>query len=160
MILDDEVFAVVLAISVVLSVVGIAVSLPRPSENFAAIGLLNKEGKIGDYPSNVRVGQVVSLNVFVYNHLGYTALFRVDVKVGDGEVPSNTTPLPKPPLFSLYTLLGDYENATIPFNVTFTYPMVNQTLVLELYDYSPDNSTWVYMGEYVFLRLNVTGVVL
>jgi hypothetical protein len=55
-------------------------------------------------------------------------------------------------------MLGEDENATLPFNVTFTYPKVNQTLVLELYLYSPENETWLYTGEYNFLRVNVTGV--
>ncbi|MCI4461880.1 MAG: DUF1616 domain-containing protein [Thermogladius sp.] len=158
MILDDEVFAVILAVSIVVSALGIATSIPRQAESFTAIGLLNEEGKIGNYPTNIRAGEAVGFNAFVYNHLGYTALLRVDVKIGDGEVPTNTTPLDSPPLVSLYVMLGEDENATLPFNVTFTYPKVNQTLVLELYLYSPENETWLYTGEYNFLRVNVTGV--
>ncbi|WP_440060225.1 DUF1616 domain-containing protein [Thermogladius sp. 4427co] len=158
--LDEEVFAVILAIVVIASAIGIAVSIPRNTEPFTAIGLLNEKGLIGDYPRNVAVGSVVNLNAFVYNHLGYTALFRVDVKIGDGDIPTNTTPLNTTPVRRLYVMLGNDENATIPFSVVFDYPRINQTLVLELYLFSPDNKTWVYTGEYNFLRLNVTGVTL
>lgn len=158
MILDEEVFAVIMAISIVASAVGIAMSIPRNPEPFTALGLLNEEGKIGEYPREVYVNRSFRLNVFVSNHLGYTTLFSVKAKLGRGEIPTNETPLNAPVLAEKYALLCHQCNITIPFELKLSEPARNETLVFELYQYNPARATWDYTGRYVFLRVNVTEV--
>ncbi|MEM4452082.1 MAG: DUF1616 domain-containing protein [Thermosphaera sp.] len=161
MILDEEVFAVILAMTIVGSAIGVALAIPRMDEPFTALGLLNEEGKIGEYPSTVFVGQEVKLNLFIYNHLGYTALFKYQVKEGDGEIPNEKSPLTgKKVLNEGFIILPHKENKTIPLTIVFRNPKLNQTLVCELYYYNPDSGLWEYTGRYVFLRLNVTEVIL
>jgi len=160
-ILDEEVFAVILGVTLLGSALGVALILPRSPEAFTALGLLNEEGVIGDYPSRVHVGETVKLHLFLYNHLGYTALFKYQVKEGDGEVPSEKIPLhDKTILTQGVILLRHGENVTIPFTVVFAKPFTNQTLVCELYYYNPDSRIWEYTGRFVFIRLNVTEAVL
>ena len=94
MVIDDEVLAVLTAIVTVACALGIALSLPRSPEPFTAIGLLNEQGKIGDYPRVLVAGEPVRLQVFVMNHLGKAAMLKVEAKIGArGRIPSNSTPL-------------------------------------------------------------------
>lgn len=158
--LDEEVFAVILAITIVSSVLSIAMILPKSIEGFAAIGLLSEEGKIGDYPREVFVGEEVKLNLFVANYMGYSSLFMILGKVGYGRVPTNETPLEAPPIVTRYVVLCNKCNVTIPVEVVFNEPWINQTLVFELYRYDTSENKWNYTGLYVFLRLNITSLVL
>lgn len=158
MILDEEVFAVIMAISIVASAVGIALVIPRNPEPFTALGLLNEEGKIGEYPKEVYVNRSFKLHVFISNHLGYTALFSVKAKLGRGEIPTNETPLNTPVLAEKYALLCHQCNTTIPFELRLSEAARNETLVFELYQYNPGRGIWEYTGRYVFLRINVTEV--
>ncbi|MEZ0393811.1 MAG: DUF1616 domain-containing protein [Desulfurococcaceae archaeon] len=154
--LDEETFAVIVAISVVASAISVATIVPRNPEPFTALGILNSEGKIGDYPTSVSVGEPVRLYAFVYNSLGRAALFEVVAKVGNGSIPSESEPLNVTPVWKGYVALCNGANATLPVTVTFDRPFINQTLVFELYVLE-ENGTWSYTGRYCFLRLNVTG---
>ncbi|MCS7127756.1 MAG: DUF1616 domain-containing protein [Sulfolobales archaeon] len=157
--LNDEVLAVIVAISIVASVLGIALTIPRNPEPFTAIGLLNPDVKIGDYPREVRVGEEVSLNLYILNHMGYTGLFMYQGKIGYGKIPSDE-PLNVTPTLKGYVALCHTCNITIPIKTAFNEPFRNQTLVFELYMYDSKTNEWRYTGVYVFLRLNVTEVAL
>ncbi|MCS7099817.1 MAG: hypothetical protein NZ925_05705, partial [Sulfolobales archaeon] len=93
-VLDEEVFAVILAVSVIGSVLAASVALrPEPVEPFTSLGLLNSECKIGEYPREVYAGGEVELCVLVYNYVGYPVLAQVRYKIADREsIPTNTTP--------------------------------------------------------------------
>jgi len=69
-----------MAIIVVGSVFSVA-QLLRPSvtEPFTAIGLLNENCEIGDYPSKVFRGENITLCIFLYNYMGYPLLMQVKV---------------------------------------------------------------------------------
>lgn len=158
--LSDEVLAVVVAITVVGSALSIAATLPRGSEPFTALGLLNEEGRIGEYPSEVFVGERVRLRLFIANYMGYTALFMVQGKIGYGDIPTNEAPLNSTPIMVKYIVVCNKCNATTPVEVVFDRPWTNQTLVFELYIYDSGRGLWSYTGRYVFLRLNAVEVAL
>ena len=165
--LDDEVFAVIMAVIVVASVFA-AVQLVKPGnpEPFTAIGLLNENCKIGDYPRIVFLGENLTLCLYLDNHQSEPALFRVKYKIAlnTTDLPSNETPSPEKPVAEYEFFLPSLSNTTdkielyIPENPGFIGREL--ILVLELYQLNPLNMTWIYTGRWVSLHVNATEVVL
>ncbi len=159
--LDDEVLAVLLAIIVVGSVFS-AAQLLRPSvtEPFTAIGLLNENCKIGEYPSKVFRGENLTLCIYLYNHMGYPLLMQVRYKIGTNTtLPTNTTPSPMPTLLVYNKLLDNGENITfhveVPIAVNESYVGKRIALIFELWIYDIDRGEWVYDGRWVHLYVEV-----
>lgn len=158
MIFDEEVLAVLLAVTVVISVLGLALTVfPREGEPFLAIGLLSERGVIGDYPSQVPNGTSLKLHVFVSNHNGRTELLSVRVYlVPYGVLPTNTTPLDVKPVIERRLVLENGGNVTVPVDVKLAVDRTGRyTLVAELWLYE---EAWKYTGRWVHLHLNVTEV--
>lgn len=160
-VLDEEVFAVVMAIVIVASVLGIT-QLLRPGviEPFTAIGLLNSECRIGDYPKEVFEGEELRLCLYLYNHLGRPQLMMVKYKLGSSNViPTNTTPSPEASLKSFKFLLNHDANITLPVRVPipFNTGLVGKdvALIFELWVYDLDSNDWVYSGRWVHLYVKV-----
>ena len=160
-VLDEEVFAVIMALAVVASVFAIAEVLrPKYPEPFTAIGLLNSQGKIGDYPTQVFPGENVSLKIFLANYLGHPALMQVRFKIGDNStLPTNSTPSPQPTLRVFETILDSGENTTLPANLPIAvgseYVGRRAALILELWVYNATSRQWVYTGEWNHLYVKV-----
>jgi len=156
MIFDDEVLAVVLALIVVGSVFGVAELLrPRVTEPFTALGLLNENLKIGDYPTKVVAGQNITLGIFVDNHMGYPIYYRVVFKIGTNTtLPTNSTESPMPPLESWEGFLDHGENATFLIRIHVDEPG-RKALIFELWTYDPEADEWVYTGRWNHLYVDV-----
>ncbi len=159
--LDEEVFAVILAVVVVGSVFAIAMYLrPENPEPFTAIGLLNEECKIGDYPVEVFNDTSISLCIFVDNHLDEARLFEIRYKIADNTtIPTNTTPSPRPVVKRWDVFLDKYQNRTFRINIP-VYMYGNQTngrvaLVFELWVLDPGTGEWQYTGRWVHLYVQV-----
>ena len=154
MILDDEVFAVLMAIVVVASVFTAAQILrPEVVEPFTAIGLLNERCKIGDYPREVILGENITLCIFVTNYMGRPIYYRVVYRIGTNEtLPTNTTPSPEPEIMEWRGVLGHGDNATFKVVVPVQYPEGKRVdrvaLIFELWIYDLDNNRWVYTGRW------------
>lgn len=157
--LSEEVFAVILALSIVSSTVGVAMVVPRNPEAFAALGLLDEYGRIGEYPREVYVGRPFKLAVFIANYMGSTRLFMVRAKLGYGEIPTESSPLDRPALLERFAILCHSCNTTLPVILTLSEPFRNQTIVFELYTFNTGEGRWDYTGRYTFLRVDVSEVV-
>ncbi len=158
MIVDEEVFAVILAVVVVVSVLGIALSIPRNPEPFTAIGLLDQNCRIGNYPREVPVGYPIELCVFISNNLGRPALLQARIKISyNGSIPTNTTPLAMDGVLNITVFLPHEGNTTRKFSVTL--PEAGERIVIagELWEMDLDSGKWLYTGRYVFIRVNATG---
>ncbi len=159
--LDEEVFAVLLAVIVVASVFSIAMILrPENPEPFTAIGLLNVNCKIGDYPDKVFNGDNITLCIFIDNHLDYAAMFEVRYKIADpNSLPTNETPSPKDTILSWNVLLNKYQNTTfkveVPVNISLANASSRVALVFELWRLDPETREWVYTGRWVHLYVRV-----
>ena len=165
--LDDEVFAVIMAVVVVSSVFAAAqVLTPGNVEPFSAIGLLNQDCVIGDYPEEVYNGENVTLCLFVDNHLGHVALFRVVYKIGtNASLPTNSTPSPEASVSEWDFLLEDGENATQKVTVPVVVDLGGNVsrrvaLIFELWYLDPSSGEWVYSGRWVHLYVTVKKQVL
>lgn len=157
MILDDEVFAVILALIVVGSVFASAQVLrPRVTEPFTAIGLLNSELKIGDYPKTIVAGYNVTLGLFIDNHMGYPIYYRVYFKIGDNTtLPTANKSSPLKPVKYWEGFLDHGQNATFKIVVSVPEPGHRKALIFELWIYDPVNRTWVYTGRWNHLYVDV-----
>lgn len=141
------------------SVVGAVLSIPRPGEPFTAIGLLGPSCRIGDYPREVPVNQSIDLCIYISNNLGQPALLQARIKISySGSIPTNTSPLDAPVVLNITVFLPDSHNVTRRFSVTPLYTGQNIVVVGELWRRDLDTGVWVYTGQYVFIRVNVTTV--
>jgi len=160
--LDEEVFAVILAVIVVGCVFAAAQEFKRV-EPFSAIGLLNEECKIGDYPSFVLIGENLTLCIYIYNHMGSPEAFKVVYRFGNqSTLPSTTTPSNATELWSRVVILDHGMEKLVKTSAPIPYrPELvgrNATLIFELWMYNPDENAWVYTGRWVHLHVRVEGV--
>jgi uncharacterized membrane protein len=160
LLLDEEVFAVILAVSIIASALGIALILrPENPEPFTAIGLLNEDCKIDEYPKTAWDNSSINLCIYVANYLGKPGYFKVVYKLATREtLPNNTTPSPEEALREWRFVLRDKEDKTFPISI-IVYSIRGEAhvaLVFELwlYDYSTRN--WTYTGRWVHLYINIT----
>lgn len=158
---DDEVFAVILAVSIVASVLGTVLILrPFSSEKFSAIGLLDENCKIGNYPEIAVNGTEIKLCLFVYNHLGEPAYYKVVYRIGNNDtLPSNLTSSPAQEIKEWKVILNNDENTTFPISVP-VFLNANETdkaaLIFELWAYNMTIGNWEYTGLWTDLYINVT----
>lgn len=160
MILDEEVFAVILAIIVVASVLAAAQLLrPNVTEPFIAIGLLNEHCKIGEYPQYVAEGSNVTLCIYLYNYLGKPVYYEVVYKIGTSKtLPTNTIPSPEKPIMEWKGVLMQNESITFLVKVPVYAPNPrarNATLIFELWIFDTKSMKWIYTGRWVHLHVKL-----
>lgn len=161
LILDEEVFAVIMAITVIASIAGIAIVLkPDVTEPFIAIGLLNEECKVGEYPSTLYNSTHVDLCIYLVNYMGKPIYYRVVYKIGSREtLPTNTTPSSENDILSYPGLLDHGENKSFPVEIpVYTVDQLPRevALIFELWLYDTSIHKWIYSGRWVHLYVNVT----
>ncbi len=159
MLANNEVFAVILALVVVGSVLGAAQLIaPGVGEPFTALGLLNEDCLIGPYPRRVVNNSYLDLCVYVYNHMGRPIYYKVVYKIGGvDDLPTNATPSRAPVISEWRGVLGDNGNKTfrVSVNVYSRSLLSNVTLIFELWIYNTDRNTWVYNGIWNHLHIQV-----
>jgi len=162
-VLDEEVFAVILAISVVGSVLASASVLrPEVVEPFTALGLLDSSCRIGTYPREVYPGGEVELCVYVYNHVGYPILAQVRYKVTEpGDIPTNTTPSKASVVKNITALVSHKQEVLrkVKLPIPLELPQSEKVaLVIELWVYDLKTGDWVYSGRWNHLYVRVLRV--
>ncbi|MEL9908078.1 MAG: hypothetical protein QXP97_00765 [Desulfurococcus sp.] len=160
--LNDEVFAVILALIIVASVFTVAQEF-RGIEPFNAIGLLNQECKIGYYPDFVLIGENLTLCIYIYNYMGSPEAYMVVYKFGTPDtLPTNTTPSPEPALWNYTVVLNHGEEALLKIGAPIPYrpDMIgdNASLIFELWMYNTAKGEWEYTGRWVHLHVVVREV--
>ena len=138
----DKIVSYVLVAAIIVAVAAVAYIIisPAPGERFTEFYILGPNGKAGDYPANLTVGQSANLTVGVVNHEDATTSYQLVAKL-NGNVLSNQS-----------LNLKNEEKKEIPFTVH-----VNQTgngQKLEFLLYKPPNIQQPY--RYVDLLINVT----
>jgi uncharacterized membrane protein len=161
--LDEEVFAVIIAIMIIGSIFAAAQQFNRETEHFNAIGLLNEKCKIGDYPDFVLIGENITLCIYIFNYMGEPEAYKIIYRFGNvSTLPTNTTPSKAPALWSRVIVLNN--NESILLKTSFPIPNnpklvgKNATLIFELWMYDTKNNRWVYTGRWVHLHVKVKGV--
>ncbi len=155
MLLDDEVKAVLAAILVVVIAFATAqyLSAVKVTEPFSELGLLGRNMKLADYPSNLTVGEPALVYIYVGNHMGRPMFYRVEAKLGNESSPVDPSPLS--PFWTHYLLLEHNSSTVIPLHFS-----VNQTgtyrLIVELWAYNETVRGFQYHKRWVHLWINVS----
>ena len=157
--IDEEVKIVALALIAVMA--GIAVypvlSANRIVEPFSELGVLGPNGKLGDYPRLVEVGEPISLFLYVGNEEGRAEYYQVQVKLGSqAQNVSDATPLDAPILAKYDIVLMSGQNVTRPVTLSLPQPGINLRLVFEMHIYDGDSGGLVYNYRWVQLWMNAT----
>ncbi len=158
MIIDEEVWAVVLAITVVIAVFAASQILlaGRVVEPFSELGLLGENMKIGDYPTDLVVGDEAFFYVYVGNHMGRPMYYKVLVKIGDVETAID--PAPVPPIYTFEKILMHNDTWIFPVSIPMNEPAVNLRLIVELWIYNQSIGDFQYHKRWTQLWINVTSI--
>jgi len=156
---NEEVLAVITAILIIATIFA-AVQIINSEiviEPFSALGLLNKDAKIGDYPREVVAGTPFQLNVYIENHEGKTMYYKILVKLGNKtSIINETKPLNAQPILELRTVLPHNKSILIPVNITIYQPMTNLRLIFEMWIFNETKQAFTYYHRWNQLWLNVT----
>jgi len=160
-ILDEEVFAVILALTIIASSLGIALTWRASGEAFTAIGLLDESCKIGVYPRTVAVNQSLTLCIYIYNHMGKPVAYQVfyKVAVNASQLSNATAPSPARPLGKWLGALNNDEEAKFLVSVKVPGGMElvgkNISIVFELWLFNTSTGSWMYSGRWTHLWVRV-----
>ena len=157
--LDERITYVLVAM--ILAVGGLTAVPPiipeRVVEPFSELGVLGPNMKLGDYPSEVVVGEAFDLFLYVGNHEGRVVYYRTLIKVGGLETNvSDTEPFDARVIDSIDLVLLDDRTMTVPLRLSLSEPGVNRRVVFELYKYDSDENGFIYSGEWLQMWVNVT----
>ena len=156
---DEEVFAVVLAILVVVGVFAVAQVFfaGRIVEPFSELGVLGPHMKIGDYPRELHVGEKFKLYVYVGNHMGRVMYYIVYIKLGNQSIPLNFTyPYPTPIIVGYERIIMHNESWIFPIYLSINKTGINYRLVFELWIYNETTMSEQFHQRTCQLWLNVT----
>ncbi len=157
-IVDEEVWAVILAIIVVGGVFAVSQAYlsGRVIEPFSELGLLGKNMKIGDYPKNLLVGENATFYVYVGNHMGRPIYYIVEVKLGSKN--TSIDPCPLHPIYTFEKILMNNETWIFRVDLPLEKPGLNQRIIVELWIYNESTGSIQYNSRWTQLWINVTGV--
>jgi hypothetical protein len=158
MIVNEEVWAVILAIIVVGGVFAVSQAYlsGRVVEPFSELGLLGRYMKIGDYPRDLVVGDNATFYVYVGNHMGRPMYYIVMVKLGDRN--STIDPAPLEPIYTFERILLHNETWIFRVDLPIERPGLNQRIIVELWIYNETIKGIQYHGRWTQLWINVTSV--
>jgi len=156
--MDKEVGTVALVLIAILAVfVAVQPLLSSSNEPFSELGVLGPNQTIGGYPTNVTVGQQISLYGYVGNHEGAVTYYDMLVKLGNNSTQiSNSTFADAPILASYFHVLGDNQSWTFPVDLSLNQSGTDQRLIFELWSYNETTSAFSYTGLWNQLWINVT----
>ena len=154
---DEEVFAVVLAILVVICVFAISQMFyaGRVVEPFSQLAVLGPDKKLGGYPSEVRVGERFKLYMYVGNYMGRVMYYIVYIKLGNRSVPLNLT-YPAPVIARFERILMHNESWIFPIYLVMNETGINYRIIFELWIYNETIASEQFHQRTCQLWLNVT----
>jgi len=158
---DEEVFAVVLAILVIVGVFSISQMFyaGRVVEPFSQLAVLGPDKKIGGYPSEVRVGERFRVYVYVGDQMDRVMYYIVYVKLGNRSVPLNLTiPYPAPVIARFERILMHNESWIFPVYLAINETGLNFRVVFELWIYNETIEGEQFHQRTCQLWINVTEI--
>nr|MDO8043346.1 DUF1616 domain-containing protein [Candidatus Baldrarchaeota archaeon] len=156
---DEEVFAVVLAILVIVCVFAMSQMFyaGRVVEPFSQLAVLGPDKKLGGYPSEVHVGEKFKLYMYVRNYMGRVMYYIVYIKLGNRSVPLNLTyPYPAPVIARFERILMHNESWIFPIYLVMNETGINYRIVFELWIYNETIASEQFHQRTCQLWLNVT----
>ncbi len=154
MLLDDEVRAVLAAILVITLVFAAAqyINAGKVAEPFSELGILGKNKKLADYPTNLTTGERALVYVYVGNQMGRPMFYEVEAKLGNKS--TEVDPSPATPFWHHYLIIEHNTSRIIPLSFS-----INETgryrLIVELWAYNETIRNFQYDKRWVQLWIDV-----
>jgi len=111
------------------------ISVPRNSERFSELWLLGSDHKAEDYPFNVKVNETYNVYLGVGNHQGFSAYYRIDVKLRNQTQPLpdsfSLSPSPVDSVFEFQFFVADGKTWETPLSFSFQgKPILNEQFLV------------------------------
>jgi uncharacterized membrane protein len=137
----DKVVSLILLILLAASIVGVIYITvnPKSGEKFTEFYILGENGKAGDYPSNLTIGETGNLTVGIVNREQNVTSYDLVVQLNGTNLYNNTFTLSK------------NETKEIPFNFTAETSGTNQKMQFMLYKLP--NYTDVYRSLNLYINV-------
>lgn len=138
----DKVVSLILLILLAASIVAVIYITvnPQSGEKFTEFYILGENGKAGNYPSNLTMGETGNLTMGIVNREQNTTSYDLVVQLNGAKLYNNTFTLAK------------NETKEIPFNFTATNQGQNQKMEFLLYKLP--NYTNVYRSLNLYINVN------
>jgi uncharacterized membrane protein len=129
-----------------------------PEQGFVSFGLLNSDKKAGNYPTNASINKDIYFYATVENYLGIDISFRLKIYQGDNQTlirPTGVTNANLNQTTPKYMLANNQKwISDTPYNISFSQIGSNQTIVVELWQFTTGSNEKFY--DILWLRLNIT----
>ncbi len=158
--MDEDVKLVALAIIVSMMFITIypILSANKVVEPFSELAILGPNGKLGDYPKNIIVGNSFKLFIYVGNQEENAQYYEVRAKLDDKSMNTSASKPLNTSVIAYYDfVLPKGGNETIPVSLSIPRTGQNLRLVFELWRFSPEAGDFIYDQRWNQLWMNVTG---
>jgi uncharacterized membrane protein len=150
----EQVCAIFLGVTIIIaafSVSGLFIS--RQGEPFSELGVLGPNMQLGNYPSEIVVGQTVHFTGYVGNHMGQPQYYTFMVKLGNNDTQVN--PAGVASIHEYSQVLANNQTWAFPIDITLTKVGVNQRIIFELWFYNTTTQQTQYHQRWGQIWLNV-----
>ena len=156
--MDRETATIALVLITILAVLAAVYPLlPSNNEPFSELGVLGPTQKIGSYPTNLTVGQRVTLYGYLGDHEGEASYYMLVVKLGNTTtIVSNSTAASAPVILTRYQVLASNQTTTFPVSLSIGTAGTDDRLIFELWRFNTTTSQFYYTGLWNQLFVNVT----
>ena len=153
----DKLLKLLLIIGIIIISGFIIYAFLTPKPGYWYLGILNSDKKAENYPTNVAVNESIIFYISVGNYLNRDFSFRIEILKGDNDTVLGPSPSLNATSFvnsSTITLLHRAEWISNAFNISFSQPRNNQSIIAELWEIPSVGVRRFY--DVVYLRLNIT----
>lgn len=153
----DKLLKLLLIIGIIVISGFIISAFLTPKPGYWYLGILNSDKKAENYPTEAVVGENITFYISVGNYLNRDFSFRIEILKGDNETVLGPSPSVNATSFvnsSTITLLHRAEWISSAFNISFSQPGNNQSIIAELWEVPSVGVRRFY--DVVYIRLNIT----
>ena len=153
----NKILKILLIIGIIIISGFIIYALLTPKPGYWYLGILNSDKKAENYPTEAAVNETITFYISVGNYLNRDFSFHIEILKGDNDTVLGSSPSIDAKSFlnsSTITLLHSAEWISNAFNVSFSQPGSNQSIIAELWEIPSVGVRRFY--DVVYIRLNVT----
>ena len=153
----DKILKILLIIGIIIISGFIIYAFLTPKPGYYYLGILNSDKKAENYPTEAAVNETITFYISVGNYLNRDFSFRIEILKGDNETVLGSSPSLNATSFvnsSTITLLHRVEWISNAFNISFSQPGNNQSIIAELWEIPSVGVRRFY--DVVYIRLNIT----
>ncbi len=153
----DKILKILLIIGIIIISGFIIYVFLTPKPGYWYLGILNSDKKAENYPTEAAVDANITFYISVGNYLNRDFSFQIEILKGDNDTILSSSPSLNAISFvnsSTITLQHRAEWVSSAFNVSFSEPGVNLSIIAELWEIPSVGVRRFY--DVVYIRLNRT----